>query len=308
MSEMGGIQTERITLETSLMNFKEREESLTQAVREVQEEKEKLFRVSEEKNRELKETEESLNKANIKIRDLEEKEERDRHEIKRLEAFNVGTKNEMHKKNLDYNRQLVNANKTIKEKSNALIVSKKEVESLKKIISDTTQKQEQVKSDQNYKEKFENLQADYSNLVSDIEVLEKEKEGMQEELAQKSVEVDMLKVQKKEVETDLCNMEKERDQFDDMQAFNDSKNALPELKDHIEDLEEKEEARQARCLPYLTLPFHHNSTNLPTQPSQPLKFPFPLTGPSRLQGISAIDREDGEREEGEYSEKEGEVG
>ena len=126
----------------------------------------------------MKKTEESLNKANIKIRDLEEKEERDRHEIKRLEAFNVGTKNEMHKKNLDYNRQLVNANKTIKEKSNALIVSKKEVESLKKIISDTTQKQEQVKSDQNYKEKFENLQADYSNLVSDIEVLEKEKEGL----------------------------------------------------------------------------------------------------------------------------------
>ena len=33
-----------------------------------------------------------------------------------------------------------------------------------------------------------------------------------------------------------------------------------------------------------------------------------LTGPSRLQGILAIDREDGEREEGEYSEKEGEVG
>ena len=215
MSEMGGIQTERITLETSLMNFKEREESLTQAVREVQEEKEKLFRVSEEKNRELKKTEESLNKANIKIRDLEEKEERDRHEIKRLEAFNVGTKNEMHKKNLDYNRQLVNANKTIKEKSNVLIVLKKEVKSLRKIISDTTQKQEQVKSDQNYKEKFENLQADYSNLVSDIEVLEKEKEGMQEELAQKSVEVDTLKVQKKEVETDLCNMEKERDQFDE---------------------------------------------------------------------------------------------
>ena len=96
-----------------------------------------------------------------------------------------------------------------------MIVSKKEVESLRKIISDTTQKQEQVKSDQNYKEKFENLQADYSNLVSDIEVLEKEKEGMQEELAQKSVEVDTLKVQKKEVETDLCNMEKERDQFDE---------------------------------------------------------------------------------------------
>ena len=216
MSDLiGGIQTERITLETSLMNFKEREESLTQAVREVKEEKEKLLRVSEEKNWELKKTEESLNKANIKIRDLEEKEERDRHEIKRLEAFNVGTKNEMHKKNLDYNRQLVNANKTIKEKSNALIVSKKEVELLRKIISDTTQKQEQVKSDQNYKEKFENLQADYSNLVSDIEVLEKEKEGMQEELAQKSVEVDTLKVQKKEVETDLCNMEKERDQFDE---------------------------------------------------------------------------------------------
>ena len=36
-------------------------------------------------------------------------------------------------------------------------------------------------------------------------------------------------------------------------------------------------------------------------PSQPLKFPFPLTGPSGLQGILAIDREDGEREEGEYS-------
>ena len=82
----------------------------------------------------------------------------------------------------------------------------------------------------------------------------------------------------------------------------------PMFEEEEEMIDDQKTPLTERCLPFPSLTFHHNPTNLPTQPTQPLKFPFPLTGSSRLQGILAIDREDGEREEGEYSEKEGEVG
>ena len=59
----------------------------------------------------------------------------------------------------------------------------------------------------------------------------------------------------------------------------------PMFEEEEEMIDDQKTPLTERCLPSPTLTFHHNPTNLPTQPTQPLKFPFPLTGPSRLQGI-----------------------